>query len=147
MAYATVADLIQRYGPDILAPAGGRDEDAVIDEAAVTAALTDASSEIDLHLLAAGLSPPQASPAAWLVLTCCELAVSRLPETVAASPERTKARYDQAIARLKLLADLDADTPLTDGGSGGGDAPVIAAPPAPVLFGSAPKLFSRRSDR
>lgn len=140
MIYATVADLVARYGADALAPAGDRDGDGALDTAALEAALRDASSEIDLYILRAGRTPPQANPAAWLILTCCELALWRLPETVAQSAERTEERYKQAIERLKLLDEVP-NIPLQE--AEGGTLPTAEAGTGGAAFTGDARLFSR----
>lgn len=140
MIYATVADLVARYGADALAPAGDRDGDGALDTAALEAALRDASSEIDLYILRAGRTPPQANPAAWLILTACELALWRLPETVAQSAERTSARYNQAIERLKLLDEVP-NIPLQE--AEGGILPTAEAGTGGAAFTGDARLFSR----
>lgn len=142
MIYATVADLVARYGADALAPAGDRDGDGALDTATLDAVLRDASSEIDLYILRAGRTPPLANPAAWLILTACELALWRLPETVAQSVERTEERYKQAIDRLKLLDEVP-NIPLEEGA--GGSLPTNAAGTGGAVFTGDVRLFSRDS--
>ena len=123
--YATVEDVRNRYGKELFALAG-KTEAGDLDEAAVTRALEEASSEIDVTLSARYAVPVSPAPSV-LRRVCVDLAVAALPRNgffrgVARRAARWEARaLPQSIAAGD--AGLGADTPPAPAqGSGGGMA-------------------------
>lgn len=129
MAYATVADMVTRFGERQILELTDRDVSGSIDTAVADQALTDASAEIDGYL-AARYSLPLASVPGILVPYCCDLARLRLypdaiPEAAAQAAAQARAFLaDVARGRIGLGADFEADGPA------GGLAQIASAAPA-----------------
>lgn len=145
MAYAAQADIEALYGADALAGVADRDGDGVADGAAVAAALTSASDEIDLHVGAAYALPLAATPP-QLVRIAVDIALYRLALDGGVRTEEHRVRYDDAVATLKRIADgkarlsfpPDPNAPPPDP-----DDPFAGQGPRPVVISGPPRLFSR----
>lgn len=106
-SYATIQDVIDRYGNEQLLLIADRDDDGVVDTTVVDTALTDASAEIDAYL-AVKYTLPFATPPALLVHLCVDIAVYRLsPEFDVATDERRR-RFDDALLLLLRLSTGEA---------------------------------------
>ena len=101
MPYATLQDLVDRFGYEQLAQLSDRDAGAVIDEVVVGRALADADAEIDGYLAALYALPLTAVPA-LLVRMACDLARYRLfGDRVT---EQVRQLYTDAVRDLKAIA-------------------------------------------
>ena len=123
--YATVEDVRNRYGKELFALAG-KTEAGDLDEAAVTRALEEASSEIDVTLSARYAVPVSPAPSV-LRRVCVDLAVAALPRNGSSEASLYERRSREARALLQSIAagdvSLGADTPPAPAqGSGGGMA-------------------------
>ena len=106
MAYAGVADLIQRFGEreliDNTTPEGM--PRATIDQLRVSQVLTDASALIDSYLNRRFVVPLEDVPAS-VVNACCRIARFDLAQTGATQPtENMRTDRQDAIRWLELLA-------------------------------------------
>ncbi|MBF0858801.1 DUF1320 domain-containing protein [Gluconobacter sp. LMG 31484] len=106
MAYASVSDLIQRFGERELinntTPEGMPGES--IDQARVSQALTDASALIDSFLNRRFAVPLQDAPAS-VVNACCKIARFDLAQSGASQPtEQMRLDQKDALAWLTLIA-------------------------------------------
>ena len=112
MPYATLQDLVDRFGYEQLAQLSDRDAGAVIDETVVGRALADADAEIDGYLAVRFALPLSSVPAA-LVRISCDIACYRLYDSV---PDSVRKRYEDAVRDLKGYASgslaLDGAAPL-----------------------------------
>ncbi|OPZ09519.1 MAG: hypothetical protein BWZ08_00352 [candidate division BRC1 bacterium ADurb.BinA292] len=77
MAYATLNELADRLGPELLLLVADDDGDGAADEPVIEAALTDAAGEID-RALAGRYATPVADPPDLLRRWCIDLAIERL---------------------------------------------------------------------
>ena len=135
MAYATQQDIVDRYGEDQLAIAFDRDGDGNVDTDSVTAALADASDEIDGYL-AGRYRLPLADPPRILTFLAVDIALYKGSVETVVTDERRR-RYDDAIAYLTKVATgkialLSSDPSAPNGGSG-------------ATFTAAPRAFTRDS--
>jgi len=118
MPYATLADLQTRYGADEIAESSDHDHIGDINLIVTSAALTDASLEIDAYLSTSYTLPLIAPYPSLLTNICCELARWAIYKDKA--PETVRLRREDAIALLRRIASGDArlqvsiDTPATD---------------------------------
>lgn len=101
MSYASVADLVARYGEEELQQRTDRVDAGVVDHAVAQDALDDATAEMDAYL-AARYQLPLATVPVHLTRICCAIARYRLWEDVAS--ERVRQDYDDAIKFLAALA-------------------------------------------
>ncbi len=102
MPYATQADIIERYGEDVLYALADRNRDGTLDEEAISRALVDATAEIDSYLASRYPLPLSATPKIVVIL-CVDIALYRLsPDHV--TEERRK-RYEDAVKMLRLISD------------------------------------------
>ena len=76
MAYATVADMIARFGELEVLQLTDRNQEGVIDKAVAKTALDDATAEIDAYL--GRLKRPFGKSPPLLVRLCCDIARYRL---------------------------------------------------------------------
>lgn len=130
MAYATLDDLVARFGEQELIDQTDRVSGTNVNTEVVTRVLDDASAILDGYL-AGRYALPLATVPALLVGLCCDLARYALyPD---AAPDLVKERYQNA---LKLLARI-ADGTLQLGLSG----PPAQAGLSQVV--SSPRLFAR----
>lgn len=101
MTYATPQDLIDRFGQDELVELTDRSRLGAIDAAVIARALADADAEIDGYL--SGVCPlPLVSVPPRLVKIAADIARYQLYDR--AVTDAIKARYDDAIKYLRLLA-------------------------------------------
>lgn len=103
MAYASVADLVARFGEDELIDLTDRDEPrtGAVVEAVAQAAIADAAGEIDAYL-GVRYALPVAPVPAHLVTVACDVARYRLHGVRVTEEVRT--RYDDALRWLKDVA-------------------------------------------
>ncbi len=131
--YATVADLVARFGEREIAQRSSRDGRDVIDEAVVGQALADANAEA--HGYIATRYPVPFSPVPpLLVRVVCDIARYRLYDD--AAPEEVRKRYEDAARLLTRIADGSVSI-----------GPPEASPSHPqtvAVVAPAPGLFARR---
>ncbi|MCR6497085.1 DUF1320 family protein [Thermomonas sp. S9] len=101
MAYATLADLITRYGEDEIAQRTDRTGSGVVDAAVAQRALDDAQAEIDGYIASRYKLPLPTVPAA-LARIACDIARYRLWEDVAS--DEVRRRYEDARKLLEAIA-------------------------------------------
>lgn len=101
MAYATSADLVERFGEEEIIQLSDRLASSALDQPVLQRALDDASALID-GTLAGRYALPLASVPALLVGLCCDLARFALYED--AAPDLVRERKTDALARLRDLA-------------------------------------------
>ncbi len=104
MAYATSANITDRYGSSYLIDAADRDGDDVADAAAITLALDDATSEMDSFF--SGQYPlPFVTTPQWFVICCIDLAVYQLArENRGSLTDQIEKLYDRWITRLEKVS-------------------------------------------
>ena len=148
MTYATVQDLLDRYGePDVRRATDPRGQ--AVDETASQRALDDADAEIDAWLcrrytlpLIDTLGVAMAVP---LVLTrcACDIAIYRLQTLRPADDIKdARQRYEDVLKLLKTMATGDVAIPGAVLRSGVADTPASASAGLPE-FGSPPSLWGR----
>lgn len=103
MAYATLQDLIVRFGEDQVLLAADRDDDGTVDQDVVDVALDDATAEIDTYL-AEVYTLPLATVPTVLTRLCADVAMHRLSPEADVATEGRRTRYEQAVSILKKLA-------------------------------------------
>lgn len=131
MPYATLADLIARFGEQELIDQTDRASGTNVDLTVVARVLDDAGATIDGYL-AARHALPLASVPPLLVGVCCDLARYALyPD---AAPEMVGSRYQYALRLLKEIANGTLQLGLTNSASAGLAQAV-----------SSPRLFARDS--
>lgn len=134
MAYATVQDLVDRFGAVELAQLTDRAAGATLDSAVAQRALDDASGEMDSYL-GARYSLPLGTTPAVLKAACSDIARYRLYEDRAT--EEVRSRYEDARAWLRDLAKGLASLDL---------GPASATPPANrASFQATGRIFTRGS--
>jgi len=101
MSYATQQNMIDRYGQQELIELTDRDNLGVLDATVLANALADADAEINAYLTGR-YTLPLASVPPTLTKFAADIARYNLYDTRAS--EQVKARYDDAIRFLKLLA-------------------------------------------
>lgn len=140
MTYASLSDLTDRYGMDLLRQLADRDRDGVPDPAVVARALADADAEID-GWLASRYPVPVDPPSPRLKALATEIAWYRLHQD--GTDEKTPSRlaYLDAIAYLRRVSDGSADLP----GAAGPAAP--AAPSSGARMTGPGRTFSRNTLR
>jgi len=99
--YATLQDLIDRFGEREIEQLTSRMAMDVIDNAAVTRAVADAGDEIDCYLAVRYTLPLRTVPPLVCRLTC-DVARYRLYDD--AATEEVRRRYDDAVSLLERLA-------------------------------------------
>lgn len=122
MTYASVQDLVERFGEQEILQLTDRDHTGAIDEAVAERALRDATAEIDGYL-AARYALPLASVPVVLVRLCADLGRYYLYDDHA--PEQVSARHKAAVETLKRIstghialgASESGDTPETADGA------------------------------
>lgn len=104
MAYAVQQDITDRYGEAFLTTLADRNGDGIVDAAAVSKALADASTEIDSYL-AARYPLPLAVVPEVLTRLAVDIAVYRLGYAPGAGADESKReRYEDAVALLRDLS-------------------------------------------
>lgn len=101
MAYASVADLIARYGEEELIQRTDRVGAGVVDAAVAGQALDDAAAEMDGYLASRYRLPLPTAPA-MLARVNCAIARYRLWEDLAS--ERVRQDYEDAVRFLTAIA-------------------------------------------
>jgi len=107
--YASVADMIERFGETEIIELTDLEHTGVIDTAVAERALEDASVEIDGFLASRYRLPVTGTPR-LLSLLCSDIARYRLQQPVAT--EQGRQRYEDAVSRLKGIARGDINLPL-----------------------------------
>lgn len=145
MPYATLNDIITLYGKDQLHIAD-RNGDGMIDEDAVERALELATGEINSHIGVRWKLPLKATPAP-LPQLCVDIAIYRLALSHDVLSEEIRARYEDAIEHLKLIAAgraalvFEGENSANEGEKGTKDT--SSAGPSPIVSGGPDKEFSR----
>lgn len=122
MAYATLADLIEKFGESDLEELTDIDDPRAggIVQSRIEEQIARASAEIDSYL-ASRYSVPLADPAPLTIKgACCDMAFFYLHRLGA--NESVVDAYDRAVRFLRDLAAGKAGLPLPDGGSPAGSA-------------------------
>ncbi|MDP2783299.1 MAG: DUF1320 domain-containing protein [Sulfurimicrobium sp.] len=101
MTYATLPDLVARYGEDELVKLTDTNRSGVIDAGVLGQAIADADSEIDSYL-AVRYSLPLASVPTALKRIACDITRYRLYDNRA--PEEIRKRYEDAVKWLAAVA-------------------------------------------
>src|SRR5690554_8189043 len=104
MPYASLADLIERFGADAVTVAADRDRDGEPDAEVVDAALEDAAAEIDSYLAQVYRVPLPTVPRLVRRLAC-DIAFHRLSPEADTATEYRRTRYDEAVSLLKKIAE------------------------------------------
>lgn len=107
--YASVADMVERFGEFEIVELTDFEHTGVIDTAVAERALTDATAEIDGYLAARYRLPVTDTPR-LLSLLCSDIARFRLQKGV--STEQARQRYEDAVAKLKAIARGEINLPL-----------------------------------
>lgn len=135
--YATIDDLIARYGEDELVELTDRADPpaGTVDATVADKALADASQEIDLYLRVRYALPLDTVPSV-IGRVCCQIA--RYTLHVNGAPEKVGKSYEEAIALLVKIARSTVEL--------GIDAvePASAPSAAPAVSGPG-RVFSRDS--
>lgn len=107
--YASVADLVERFGETEIIQLTDLEHTGAIDTAVAERALEDASVEID-GFLAARYRLPVTDTPRLLSLLCTDIARYRLQQPVAT--DQARQRYEDAVARLKGISRGEINLPL-----------------------------------
>lgn len=102
MAYASVQNLIDRYGQDQVLVLADRDNDGEPDAEVTARAIADADAEIDAHL-AGRYQLPLASVPPVLERIACDIIMYRLCNEPSLVTEESRKRFDDAQASLKRI--------------------------------------------
>ena len=117
MAYASVADMVARFGDLEIIQITDRNQDGLIDDDVALVALEDATAEIDAYL--GRFARPFAEPPPVLVRLCCDIARYRL--TAASGvliTEEIRNRYKiDVLDLLRALAKGEVQLGIDDGGA------------------------------
>ncbi len=140
MTYASLSDLIDRYGAELILQHADRDHDGTADPAVVARALADADAEID-GWLASRYPVPVDPPSPRLKALATEIAWYRLHQDGTDDKSPSRLAYLDAIAYLRRVSDGSADLP----GAAGAVAPV--APSSGARLAGPERTFSRASLR
>lgn len=119
MTYATLSDLVTRYGADELAQRTDRIAGRTIDQAVIDRALADADAEIDSSI-GRRYALPVASVPPLLVRVACTIARYHLHDE--AATKRIRDDYDDALKILAEIRDGRRTLPIA-AADGGGTAP------------------------
>lgn len=103
MSYASVADLVVRYGEATITGLTDLSRKGVVDSAVAEQALDDASAEIDGYLMSR-YQLPMTSAMRILTVYCCDIAVYRLCTGKRQLTEDIVHRYEAAQKFLQLVA-------------------------------------------
>ena len=113
MAYATISDLITRFGQEAIDQLATRGDGDAADAEVVAKALSDATDEIDGYLR--GRYPLPLDPVPSLVnLWCATIARYRLWGVHDAVPEAVLSAYTGAVKDLERVARGDITLPIAD---------------------------------
>lgn len=111
MSYGTVADLVARFSETEIAQLSDVEDRETVNDAVASAALTEASGEIDSYLGARYALPITDTVPDRLKAVCLDIARYRLYDDHPTATVRQ--RYEDAIAWLKLIADGRIALPLS----------------------------------
>lgn len=141
--YATSDDIVSLHGADFLLVVAARGDDVSLADpltsAAVTAALDQASSEIDGYL--STRYPTPVSPAPRIIQNhAINMAVYHLASTADRMTDIIRDRYKDALTWLKDISAGRANLP---GGSDGAGSSVMTAAPEQAEFSGSEALFKR----
>jgi len=139
-SYAAIADVTARYPNRDLVQLTNEDPTVeTVNATALQAALNDAGAEIDLYITSR-FQQPLATVPVGLTIMCCDIAVYNLQRLrPLKSMESARQRYEDAIAKLRLIAKGE----LTLGLDTSSNEPVPAQERAVVLQDAPPPMFSR----
>ncbi len=105
MAYATQADMINRFSTRRIIELTDDSGQGVIDSEILSAVLDSASAEVDMYLRAGGWNVPLSSPyPGWAKTATENIAIYLLYQRRARVPEEIKNEYNRTIERLKAIA-------------------------------------------
>lgn len=134
MSYATVADMVLRFGESVMVQLTDLARSGQVDHAAAQMALDDAAAEIDGYLNR--YTRPFATVPRILTVYCCDMARYRLATGMRQLTDDVQSRYDAAVGYLRLVATGRASL----GGLPASQAPatdntVVFAEPVQKVFG------------
>ena len=109
MAYADQAGLVARFGESEILRLADRDQDGAIDTEVVTAALDDASAEIDAYV-GSRYSVPITPAPSILTNLCGDIARYKLSDECPL--DEVEKRYDKAVRMLRDIAAGKASLPV-----------------------------------
>ncbi len=141
MSYATVEDIINRYGENFLYTIADRDNDDTLDTTAVDSALSDASGLMDSYLSTRYTLPLVDYPD-LLKRLCADIAVYWLAEDGGGTTEEKRQRYEDALQWLGRIANGKAELNIIDSDDES-DTPAGTVASDGVLIQSNTRLFSR----
>lgn len=101
MSYASIADMVSRFGEGELIELTDRQQSGSVDVAVLQSALDDATAKIDGYI-SSRVKMPLASVPQVLVAYCCDMARYALYDDVAS--ETVVERYKEAIKYLRDVA-------------------------------------------
>lgn len=104
MSYATLTDMVERFGELELVQLTDRMNGVAIDAVVMGRALADAQAEIDSYLATRYLLPLISTPP-MVNRLACDIARYRLHDD--GVPESVRVRYQDAVSLLKRLASAD----------------------------------------
>ncbi len=143
MSYATVDDMLARYGEDVVYPLVDKDHDDTLDDAAASRSLRDASGLINSYIGTRYPLPLNEIPD-LLTRLCVDIALYWLSEDAGGATEEKRQRFEDAIQWLENIAKgrvalgmedtTDPDSAEEECGDG-------------MAFSSSPRLFSRNGLR
>ena len=139
MSYASVADLVLRYGEATITGLTDLKRSGLVDNEVAQQGLDDASAEINGYL-AGRYTLPLPHPLRLLVVYCCDMAVYRLATGKRQLTEDMVHRYEAAVAYLKLVAAGKAGLGVGDTAD---EKPEVQS--NGVVFGAKEKVFGRDS--
>ncbi len=141
MAYATQDDITLIYSDDALYVAD-RDNDGVVDDAAIARALKSASGEIDSYLGVRYSLPLESTPD-LLVQFCVDIAIYRLALSRDVLSEEHRRRYEDTLKHLEKIAKGTASLNLGSAGTGEDGAAAVPTRPRPIVSGGPARVFTR----
>ncbi|MDR5803406.1 phage protein Gp36 family protein [Caballeronia sp. LZ001] len=134
--YACVEAMRAQFGERELIALSDRERTGVVDSAVVSAAIDDASSEIDSYLAGRYRLPLDPAPK-MLSRVCCDIARYLLCGADARMTEEIRQRYKDATGFLKLVANGDVTLGVTATGS-------VPESDNPIQFEFGARVFDRR---
>lgn len=141
MAYATRIDIETLYSAHALHVAD-RDHDGVPEDAAIDRALSMASGEIDAFIRVR-YDVPIAPVPDLLVQWAVDIALYRLAQSADVLSDEHRQRYEDAIARLRMVAEgkMMLPPPPPDPNAPTGGSPLDG--PRPIVGSGPAKIFTR----
>lgn len=103
MAYATAADMEQRFGISEMLLLADPERTGEVDATIVDTAINDATAEVDSYLACVLTEPLETIPT-FLVSITCDIARYRLYSGLTCDTVQVKERYDDAIVWLNNVA-------------------------------------------